>query len=76
MVGLTSHAYWSDGVLIESKALFQRMSSHVLVEDITPGKIQNATVVLVFGDEPRRKTIQAHQYSMKTLMFKETFVIF
>lgn len=54
-MGLTSDAYWSDCVLIESKALLQRMGSHVLVEDIAPGKIQNATVVLVFGDEPRRE---------------------
>lgn len=50
---LTSDAYWSDGVLIESKALLQGMSSHVLIEDIAPGEIQNPTVVLVFGDEPR-----------------------
>lgn len=52
---LTSDAYWSDGVLVESEALLQRMSSHVLVEDIAPGEIENATVVLVFGDEPTGK---------------------
>lgn len=49
---LTSDAYWSDGVLVESEALLQRVSSHVLVEDVAPGEIQNATIVLVFGDEP------------------------
>lgn len=32
------------------------MSSHVLVEDVAAGEIENATVVLVFGDEPGRKT--------------------
>lgn len=49
---LTSDAYWSDGVLVESEALLQSVSPHVLIEDIAAGEIQNATVVLVFGDEP------------------------
>lgn len=52
---LTSDAYWSDAVLVESEALLQSVSSHVFIEDVAASEIQNATVVLVFGDEPRRK---------------------
>lgn len=48
----TSDAYWSDAVLVESEALLQSVSSHVFIEDVAAGEIQNATVVLVFGDEP------------------------
>lgn len=49
---LTSDPKWSYGVLIEREALLQSVSSHVFIEDITPSEIENATEVLVLGDQP------------------------
>lgn len=46
----TSDPHWPYGVLVESEALFQSMSSHVFIEDITSSEIQDPTVVLVLGN--------------------------
>lgn len=48
--GLTSDPKWANGVLVEGETLFQSMSSHILIEDITSGEVQNSTVVLVLGN--------------------------
>lgn len=72
---LTSDAYWSDGVLVESEALIQRVSPHVLVEDVAPGEIQNAAIVLVFGDEPRSKHNRGISAEGNTLMFILRYVV-
>lgn len=50
--GLTSDPERPYGVLIESKALLQRMSSHVFIEDITSSEVEDSTVVLIIGDQP------------------------
>lgn len=66
---LTSDAYWPDGVLVESEAFLQSVSSHVFIEDVAAGEIQNAAVVLVFGDEPRRRNKGKTPSARKTFLF-------
>lgn len=49
---LTSDPKWSNGVLVECETLFQGMSSHGFIKDITASEVQNPTIVLILGNQP------------------------
>ena len=48
---LTSYSHWPDAILIESEAFVQRVSSHGLIEHVTAGEVERATIVLVNGNQ-------------------------
>ena len=49
---LTCAAERPEGVFIEGESHLQGMGPHILVEDVTPRKVQEGTVVLVMRNQP------------------------
>ena len=45
-----------DGVLVEDESFVERFLSHLSVELVTPGEVENPTVVLVAWDQSERKS--------------------
>ena len=49
---LTSDSQGTDCVFIDCEAFFYSMSSHILIENITPSEIEDTTVILILGYQP------------------------
>lgn len=71
-VRLTSDPKWSNGVLVECETLFQGMSSHGLIKDITASEVQNPTVVLILGNQPSKELRMDRQGTEKTRQISRT----
>lgn len=49
---LTSDAERPDRVLIKGEALLQGVGSHVLIEEVASGEVEDSTVILILGNQP------------------------